>query len=310
MKTISGVVLGAVLAMGGSAWAGQGAILSSQALPATVRASLGEQVKAAHLSSPKSFEALGAVRSRAAAIDAQKRGRFGTVTPMLRALGAPVLLPMLEALAFEGTRGDLNDSAWQMWRVGLLEAVGSLKDLRAEPVLVTFLESTTTSRDPQVVRAAAEALGLLGTDLAVQTLTRLARQSSPVQLPILSALGSLRRVESAQVLADALRAESSPTVSRTLVGSLERVGSAWAWKTLDAQARREEAQVRQLSAEALVSAFARATDDNRTAISDALMVVDAPSTPQLLESAMRDAPESLVAQLRGVRERFDRNPIR
>src|SRR5687768_6547193 len=118
MKTLTAVV---VTLMSLQAFA-QGVLISPAQLPPDARRQLSFQIDAARKSDAASFEALAQLRQKLGALDAQKRGRQAPISPALRQLGPKALYPMIQEAAFSAPpRGDLKNTAWQAWKLGLLE---------------------------------------------------------------------------------------------------------------------------------------------------------------------------------------------
>lgn len=279
-------------------------------LSAKARAALVADVEAARVAHPQSFEAVAGVRGRVAELDANKRGRLAPIPLYLKSIGPESVLPMLEAIALEGgDRGDLTDSAWIAWRAGLVEAVGGHRDLRAAPVLQAILAGP--EEDALVVRAAAEALGKLGTDEAVTALVAMAKAPGAKQLPVVQGMGACRRAGVAQGLAEVLAASTDRDLTLAAIRSLGDVGNGRAWKTPSVAVHAaEEDTVRATAAKALVGALTASSPTLRQAASNALMVVDHASTPALIAAAKASASDEARAALDKAAARFTRNPAR
>lgn len=300
----AGLLLGA---LSGSASAAEGVVIPAARIPAAARATLIAEIDALKRTNPGAFSALAAKRKLLPDLDAQKRGRLAPLTPMLKAMGPTGLFPMLAELAVEANaRGDLTDTAWLAWRVGLLEAVGSLHDARSEATLAAILDGPET--DFAVMKAAAEALGRVGTDSAASKLVALSRAAGPKQKAVLAGMGDCRRTKTTEALAKALAARPDEETAKLLFRSLGNAGSAWAWKTPVVAASGEEAAVRKAAAKALVSGFI-AYAGVRQLASDAILVVDDPSTPALIAAAKKRADAALWAELDKLEARFAQNPI-
>jgi hypothetical protein len=160
------------------------------------------------------------------------------------------------------------------------------------------------------VRAAAFALGALGTDQATQRLLALAR--SPHGDAVRAGMGSCRRAPVAEELAHALAREQRPVVRRALIDSLAEVGNAWAFRTRAvAVSADEQARIRSRAARALLEAFVHDRGSLRDAADNALMVVDAADTPALIASLRaRSDDGELRAALDRLAARLSRNPTR
>jgi hypothetical protein len=300
-------ILAATLATASEARA-DGVLAGPGQVAAPHRAALSARIHTARQQHPDWFARVGALRDRAASLDAHKRGRLAPISPLLRAQGANALLPMLEMIAFDAKpRAGLNDTAWRALRAGLLEAVGELRDPDARPVLEAVLDGPEA--DPMVVRAAAEALAKLGGDQQAAKLTSLARIAGPRQPALIEGLGQCRRLACVTALSEVLAAHPSAPIALAAVRALGTAGAAWAWKTPSVAVHAsDESAVRETAARALVDAFS--IPELRAAASNALMMVDAPSTPTLIADKRQSAPASLAAELDRLAERFARNPTR
>jgi hypothetical protein len=292
-----------------SAAAPAGVMIAPDKLPEKARVALVVEIEAAKRERPKVFQALASVRADLPALDAHKRGRFAPVTSILKSMGKDALLPMLEELAFRGQpQGDLTDSAWIAWRAGMIDAVGMLRDPRAESVLVAILDGPET--EFHIVRAASAALGRLGSDTAAQKLITMAKVTGAKQRAVLAGMGECRRQSIALALSEAAMATPDAATAKVITHSLGDVGSAWAWKTSIVAASGEEAPVRAIAAKALVGVFVAHDGDVRKTASNALMVVDDPSTPALIAAAKKGASPELAAALDALAQRFAKNPTR
>ncbi|HQP37860.1 MAG TPA: hypothetical protein PLI95_21910, partial [Polyangiaceae bacterium] len=227
MKRNHLAILAGALAIGCMAWSGSaladGVLMGPGALPAAERAVLMAQVRDARAANPSSFERLAAAAARLPGLDAQKRGRYPAVVPMLRALGADALLPMLEAIALDApSRGRVSDEGWTAWRAGLVETVGALRDARSAPVLEALLDGPNA--DFMIVQAAAGAYGKLETDAVAARLIGLSRAGGAKQSAVLSGLGHCRRVAVAQRLAEVLGSASDEATVRLAAHALGDIG--------------------------------------------------------------------------------------
>jgi RNase P/RNase MRP subunit POP5 len=227
---------------------------------------------------------------------------------MLKGLGATALFPMLAEVSVDASpRGDLSESAWTAWRVGLLEAVGMLRDPRSEPVLRAVLDSPETNF--AVVKAAAEALGRVGSDAAAAKLVAMAKAKGPKQAAVMAGMGECRRTKVAEALAAAIGARPDDATAKLLLRSLGNVGSAWAWKTPVIAASGEEAAVRSAAAKALVGAFVAYEGEARSDATSAILVVDEASTPALIAAAKQKASPEARAALDALAARFAKSPL-
>lgn len=286
-----------------------GAVTSPARLSVKARAQLGADIAAAKASHPEIFATLQRIRAELPDLDANKRGRLAPLTPALKAMGVQAVPALLNEIAVDAApRGELTDDAWLAWRLGLVEATGMLRDVRAEPVLAALVDGP--NGEFLLMKAAAEALGRMGTDTAAAKLIGLARTEGPKQLAVLAGMGECRRARVAGALAQTLSARPEPKVAFHVVKSLQNVGSDWAWQTPVISKSGEEAQVRGAAAKALVAAFVAYDGEVREAALKALLVVNHDGTPALIAQAKTDASPSLKAELERLAQRFDNGPLR
>lgn len=303
------LVFGALSAASGDAGAAEGVVIAPGRIPSTARAALLAEIDQARQANPAPFVAVATVRSQLAELDANKRGRLAALTPYLKSIGPEALFAMLAELAVDApARGDLTDTAWAAWRIGLLEATGAIRDPRSEAVMIAILESPET--DFAVVKAAAEALGKVGSDRAAAKLVLFSKAAGPKQAAILAGMGECRRTVTTEALAKALSSMTDAATAKLVIRSLGNAGSAWAWKTPIIQVSGEEAVVRKTAAKALISAFVTFEGEARKAAEKSILVVADPSTPALIEAAKKSASPALAAELDALSSRFAKSPIR
>jgi hypothetical protein len=292
---------------------GRGLAVDASELAANSRSSLKTDVELARVATPDLFRHVYDVALRANELDSGSRRPGAPLTMHFKALGPRALMPMLEMLAFEGhAPADLTPTAQAALRVGLVEAVGIIRDARAVPVLARI---ALRERDVDMTRASADALGRIGTDDAYAALvTALESADSGATgggdrvLALLAGVGSSRRVDGAKLLARRLDARPDAVTANAVARSLGTAGNAWAWKTLTN--RTDEATVREIAARALVKAYVAYTGDARAAVTNALLVVDDAHTPALVGEARRSAPADQAAALDELAAKLAKNPTR
>lgn len=274
------------------------------------RAGLKTNIDRARRENPAAFIRFDTAAAQVDALDEKKRGTLAAVSPGLRALGPEALWPMVERLAFpqEVARRPSREDARLAFKVGLVEATGALRDLRLAPLWKSLLESPDTQ--PQVLHAVAGALARLETLDAANTLIALSKHEDARGEAAMEALGLCRRLVATRALADALDARPEREVMRRLAKALGDAGSAWAWKTSGVKARSEEGAIRRVAAEALVRAYLDTDGDVRRAVSNALLRVDAPQMPALIDAVRPRALPSQQAALDALAERLRHNPLR
>lgn len=260
-------------------------------------------------SSPTAFMRLSALRDRVPELDRTKHGRIVVLGPSFRALGADALLPMLEMLSAQTPAPGFSESARVALYVGLLDAVGALRDPGAAPVLDALLTGNEQNR--AIVRATAEAFGKLGDDATAGRLVSLAKQPGTKRLGVVEGLGTCRRPVVAHALASLATDISQAEVSLAAIRSLGLLGAAWAWETPRLVTTGEGETVRSIAADSLVRAFVLAPDEpSRRAAETAILMVDHPATPSLVAAERARATPSAVALLDRLSVRLAHNPVR
>jgi hypothetical protein len=287
MKTLM-KLLGSAIALGSllvttSALA-DGILIAPSSLSADAKSKLEAQVASARAQQPAAFKAVASVKGHKYETYKNYRNPIPTVSRELRGLGAPALMPMLEALALnQPARGALNDAEWDALAVGMLEAVGVLRDVRARPVLLAAFESNAR---PAVIAAAGRALGRLGGDPELAMLTQHAVKGDARFLEAIGGLGYMRRVEAAKHLAGILTTTKDEAVMEAAADALGTLGSSWGWKAYGPKYAAQGLEVRKACAQALAPSFVRAKGAAaRTAIGDGILMVDHPDTVDYLRSA-------------------------
>ena len=185
LPTVVAVVLGAALVLAETPC---GVVLCPSDLAVDDAQRLVSLVDNVRMENPMVFEQVAELRAALPEIDAAKRGRFAVLGPALAGLGAdalPVFLDRL-VLADPGPNG-LTPSAWTVWRLSLIEAVGRLRDDRAAAVLETICRHPAV--ETNVLTVAAGALGKLETDAVAAVLVELSRDDDARGRAILAGMG-------------------------------------------------------------------------------------------------------------------------
>lgn len=312
LRIFSGVFLALAIGLSAGDASAVGVELDGATLPAKTRDALRADIAKARTEVPELFKAVNDVVAHAKELDAQARAPGVPLTLHFKALGPRALMPLIDVLAFDGPAvRDLNETASSALRVGLIEAIGIIRDGRAVPVLAQVLETT---REESVVRASSEALSRIGNDEALASLTTSLQKADATRnlgrtRAILSGMHEFRREAGARLLATRLDSERDADTAKVLAKSLGGVGNAWAWKTKMSQG--EASVTRKTAARALVDAYAKwNSNDVREAAAKALLVVDEPSTPALIAAAKSGAARETVTVLEQLEQRFAQNPTR
>ena len=118
-------------------------------------ADLATDIAQSKVQSPHLYRAVADAIANAETLDAHARKRGMPFTARFKALGPNAFLPMLDALASDARPpAGTSESAVLAVRIGLLEAVGSIRDERALPVIERILDR---SSDARIVHAASTA---------------------------------------------------------------------------------------------------------------------------------------------------------
>ncbi len=295
-------------------WAGtafaDGVMLRPAALPSADRASLLTAVTKAKAADPAAFQMVAKLHVDVIELDAKKRGRLAAVTPALKAMRGRALFPILEQLALDGLpRGDRNGSAWLAWRLGLLEALGSIRDARSASVLSAILTGNETSYP--LVRAAAQALGKLGSTQAASKLITMSRIQDKKTRGIIAGMGHCRRAMVASRLAEIMSGARSDADVELYARALGDVANSWAWQTPLIAQTGEHSPTRDMALDALLNAFvSQASTHARKMIAQAVLVVDHPATKQRINAKKSGRSRSTQAALDALAKRFDNSPLR
>jgi hypothetical protein len=297
--------------------AGGGVALDPAQLDAKTRAELRAEIDKAKTTVPELFKQVDDVAAHAKELDANARAQGIPLTMHFKPLGNRAFYPMMELLVFDAhaPKGGLPSSAETALRLGLIEAIGSIRDAHAVPV---FAKIVDTTKDGDTLRASAEGLARIGNDDAVSSLIAAAQKSRPAEgssaneRAILTGMKDCRREAAARYLAKRLRDPATTAeLAIVLTKSLGGVGNAWAWKTI-ASFTNEQSATRSIAAAALIDTFSKWVGDHdaREAAIKALLLVDDPSTPSLIATARKSAPAESHAAFDDLDRRFATNPAR
>lgn len=260
-----------------------GISIAPSALPNDARAKLENDIAAAKAAQPKVFAAVKNVKGHRPERYGKYRNPYPTATRELRGLGPAALLPMLDALAFQAPdRGKLTDAEWDALAIGMLEAVGVIKDARASAVVGAIFEASALR--PGVRLAAARAAGRLGGDAELALLTGHAKSGDPLELAAIHGLGEMMRLEAAKHVAQILGTTKDTKMAEAAATALGTLGSSWAWKSLGPKAQATGLEVRKVCASALAPRAVRGNAAQRAAASDALLMVEHPDTLDLIRA--------------------------
>jgi len=273
--------------------AADGIAVADSQIPAAERSNLWSEIEAYRGTHPGIFEQVRNVQGHRPEVYNKRRNPIPFVGPELRRLKQAALLPMLEVLAFQAPqRGALTDREWRALHVGLLEAVGVIRDRRASTVLQQAFENAT---HPEVIHAAGEALGRLCDDSSYKLLSK--RVAGSKKLGAMVGLGQCRRIDSTEQLAQMLENATDEAEAAVLAEALGVAASSWAWQTYGKAAQAQGLKVRRIAATALVPAFIRHQGKARKAVRIGLTMAEYPGTAQLVRQHRHQADEATARAL-------------
>jgi hypothetical protein len=272
------------LALASASAHADGFLTKPSALPAAERATLERAIAVDKASHPARFAAVAGVQGHLPAGYAQRQNPIPEVSRELEALGPDALLPMLSAIAFDAPAAMGNNEAErQALAVGLVRAVGRLRDTRSAPVLRAVMESA--SKDGPVARYAAEGLGLLCDKVGAGSLTAHTGAADPLRLAAIHGLGECRTLESAKHLASLVQPGLDASTARALSVALGRLASPGAWRSLGPSATKTGEAVRALVADALFAGYVSNTGDARVDFHKGILIASPDDAAERIERA-------------------------
>lgn len=259
-KAFASVAAAALVGLLASSASGDGLVAGPRDLSLAERTVLTRQIDELRAADPAICEAVANVQGHRPEFYKDLRNPVPMVGRELRRLGPDALLPMLDALVFDAPPTDGATLAEQnALKIGLLDAVGRLRDARAESALAAAFHNTTGD----VAVAAAEAVGRSCTDHALGVLeTGLGGANRSAAI---AGLGQCRRVEAAEALSAALDATGDPGEAELIAKALGRVASSWAWQAMGSQHQAAGLKVRAIATRALLRSFSRFGGEARQA---------------------------------------------
>jgi hypothetical protein len=233
----------------------------------------------------------------------QRRNPVPEAGRELQGLGKDALIPMLEALAFDASQPGLTQVEAEALTVGMLSAVGKLRDSRSAPVLRAVFEAQTSSTP--IAFAAADALGKLCGTTERALLTDQLKDGNSLRLAAVAGLGECRHKAVVSTLAPLTTSGESP-LRIEAVKALGSLGSSWAWATLGKERAAEALAIRNAAAAAVVDAFVR-NEDVRTAAKRALTQIESPQALDLVRTAKANATDAgTIKALAGLEKNLEK----
>ncbi|MBL8602035.1 MAG: hypothetical protein JNK72_08930 [Myxococcales bacterium] len=268
-------------------------LLGAGAMAPTLERALQSQMRADRRAHPQAWQAVSSLQGIRPGVYRATRLQRPSVSRELRALGPDALLPMLDALAGAGFGGALSPAEREALTVGMLEAVGVLRDPRALPVLSAAYERAS---GPTMLRAAARGLAMSGDPAALARVQRGASEGELAQRATsLAALGVSPNPAVTPWLVARLAAPE-PALVEAAAAALGERHSAWA-----ATARRQNDPDRALVARSLVASFLRADPAHERALQTAVLAVGGAETLAAIDALNTGAAPRDAARLATLR---------
>ncbi len=254
------------------------------------------------------FEGLARVRATVPELDAAKHGRFALVGPSISGLGDGTVPAIIERLVLADLGPEtLTPSARAAWRIGLLDAIGKLRDPRGAAVLEAVCRSPKV--EPETLRVASAALGRLETDSAAEVLVELSPEPGARGRAVLAGMGHCRRLPVVRRLVEALPEQRDAATHRDVARSLATAASAPVWRAGLVRHPKEGQEIRSLAVRVLFNEYVARSDNERKALVTALLVVDHPAIAGLIEQERAKADPELSAALDHLARRLESNPV-
>jgi hypothetical protein len=276
----------------------------------TSRTSLSQEIAAFKAAQPAVRAKVRDVQGVKAEVYGKRQNPRPESSRELRALGKDALLPMLEALAFEASQTGLASKEREALKLGMISAVGHLKDSRSVPVLAAILEDQSMSNDDAF--AAASALGMVCDAAAAKVLDAQAQSGSKVRTAALAGLGECRKLESSKTLAAALRGATDDTTRNAAIRALGTLGSSWAWAAMartDKSAAQTGVKVRNEASDALIETYL-STPTVRSEAKLAILTVEAPTALERIRSAKKGQNAETVSGLEAIEKALEKAAAR
>ena len=260
-------------------------------------------VDTAKKTSPKRFAAVPGMAEDVVALDKKKRGPFVPLAQSFKAAGPAMSLPLASYIFEQYRKPTLKGSARVSFMVGAFESFAHHQTQAVVPLLFAVLQ---TENDPYIVRAASEAVGRVGTDAQVVDLIAFADGSADVRL----GMRGCRRTACAMYFDQFLMKKRATIETSQAVKTLGSIGNSWAWKTDEVKSKDDGEAVRRFAAKVLVREFVEGDAQIRREARKAILVVDHPSTPDLITTAKQTADADTRKARDALFKKFENNPVR
>ncbi len=289
--------LASFLFLAASSARADGLLVAPSKLAPAARTSLGKDIAGAKRDLAGVRAKVRDVQSVKPEVYKKRRNPIPEASLELKSLGKDALVPMLEALAFDASQPGLDAREREALVVGMLSAVGDIRDARSTPVLSAILDGETSATPAAL--AASIALGKACGPNEIKVLKAKSAEGSSVRAAAVQGLGECRTRESANALVSASKSASDTATQRAAVRGLGTLGSSWAWAAMGKADDQEAIDVRTLASDRLIEVFVK-TAELRTDASRAILKCDAPNALERVRSAKKGADAETVKALEGV----------
>jgi len=282
----------------------RGLLLDRASVDPQVMSRLDEEIAKARLETPGAFEQLADVVSglpdRPPSIN---RGGLDPIARYLTPIGPDGLFPMLEMLVVRAPAAEeLDPNLRKKLQIGLIDAVGALRDPRAAPILRQIVLADEIEIGARTI--AALSITRLPVDYAITTLISILDNddaSLEARRAVYSVIGRCRRSFVADRLARDIYEKPDPETAALIVGALGDVGSKGAWWSIafkEEERASEEEDTTRVATEAILWAFVHYQgQDIREKAARGLALTQHDSTQARIQEQRAGADEELSAAL-------------
>ncbi len=259
---------------------------------------------------PERFQALEEARRGVMELDAMSRSRSVNAARLLSSLDHDMLLPMLWALVNDDPLSSgMGLETWRQWQVGLVEAVGRLRDERSAPVLMSLLEDGP--HFPRLVRVTTASIGRSGDVASLERVMELARADESLRSPIVEGLGSSRQEEALDYLLAINGDDGQSKFHRQAARSLGDWLNQGGWETSVYEDRRGMWRERRQGAmEAMVARYVEAPSEVQRELSKSLQLGGVEVAKEVVEGRLAEGDEAQRQALEALLAELEASPLR
>jgi hypothetical protein len=299
-------VLGAIT-LGSSVALADGIVIAPSKVATASRASLVKDITAAKRDHAAVRAKVRDVQGVKKDVYSKRQNPIPYAGTELKSLGKDALVPMLESLAFDASQRELASNEKEALAIGMLAAIGEIRDARSTPVVTAIFQSQGSSTP--IAIAAATALGKRCDATELQVLEAASAEGNALRIAAIAGLGECRRKEGVVALASILSSSADKDVQTKVVRSLGVVGSSWAWVARGKSEEQKGIEVRTTASDALLDFFVK-NADLRAETRRAFLKCEAPNAVAQIQKAKSGADASTKAALEGIEARLAKRAAR